>query len=196
MPELDDQVMDEMLENGEDEAQSEEGGKKFSFVKLGMPVLLVQIILAYFLASNFIVPRLYGDAATPQGKEVASGSDSTHVGDSTNTEKEESEEDAREFGQIFSVDDVIVNPAGSNGMQFVLINFGFEVRTEDDVKLLETRQIQVRDLLLRILSKRTMEQLDGPDDKESLRAEVKEELGKLLPENHLMAVYFSNYIIQ
>lgn len=179
MPELENNTLD-----GAPELEEEQQApvKNFSFVKVGIPVLLAQIVIAYLLASYVIVPRLYGDSA------VAS--------EQTENADEPEEAEMPEFGKIFAVEDVIANPADSQGSQFVLINFGFEVKEDNDVKLMSDRQIQVRDILLNILSTKTLAQLDGPDDKEILRQEVKEALKKLLPPNHLMNVYFSNYIIQ
>ncbi|GAB4364576.1 MAG: hypothetical protein Kow0042_03260 [Calditrichia bacterium] len=185
MPDVEDKFLDEkesVDESNEPEVPESSGEKKFSFMTIGVPVLLVQIVIAYFLANNFIVPRLYGDSASVNAAE-------------SSAEIHQSEA-LPEFGKIFTIEDIIVNPAESRGMQFVLINLGFEVKKESDLKLLEERKIQVRDLLIKVVSQRTLSQLDGPEDKEQLRLAIKEEMEKLLPPNHLMNVYFSNYIIQ
>ena len=182
--------VDEKLLDGEEQEQAESpvdeteasGGAKFSFVKIGIPVLLVQIVVAYFLAYHLLVPQFYGDSSAN-----AALADSVDINE---------EADEIEFGKIYTVEDVIVNPKDSGGAQFVLINFGFEVKEEDDVVIMGDRQIQVRDILIKIISSRTMPELDGPDDKESLRREVFGRVGDILPRGHLMNVYFSNYIIQ
>lgn len=173
----------------QEEFSEEESGKKFSFVKMGIPILLVQVVIAYLLANYLIVPKLYGNSGTTAKASV------TEEAIADSSESEDSSE-TPDFGKIFTIEDVIVNPAQSEGGQFVLINFGFEVKDDLDLKTLEERQIQVRDLLIKILSAKTVAQLDGPDDKEVLRREVKETVKNLLPAKHLMNVYFSNYIIQ
>ncbi|MFZ0392055.1 MAG: flagellar basal body-associated FliL family protein [Calditrichia bacterium] len=177
MPDLDNELMDAVDPEGEQETPAPAQPKKISFVKVGIPVLLVQIILAYFLASHFLVPRLYGEP-TPAEAEVA--------------EKPEEPQ----FGKIFRLEDLIVNPAESRGMQFVLVNFGFEVKEDADVEMLKQREVQLRDLLINIMGAKTLAELDGPQDKELLRREIKERLVGLVPSGHILNVYFSNYIIQ
>ncbi len=188
MADLENEV-NEQEEFSEEDSGEEKSGKKFSFVKMGLPILLVQVVIAYLLANYVIVPKLYGNSdSTAQASATENA-----VADSA--ESEDSGE-TPEFGKIFTIEDVIVNPAESEGGQFVLINFGFEVKDDSDIKTLEERQIQVRDFLIKILSAKTVTQLDGPDDKEVLRQEVKAAVKDLLPPKHLMNVYFSNYIIQ
>ncbi len=169
-------------ESEQNEEQESQNSGKISLLKVGVPMLLVQVVLAYFIASNFIVPRLYGDANSAEAGNSQSG--------------EIAEREDVHFGKIYKVEDVIVNPADSKGMQFVLINFGIEVKDGSDVSLLEKREIQVRDILIKVLSSKTLAELDGPQDKEVLRKEVKNNLKGILPPDHLMNVYFSNYIIQ
>ncbi len=76
------------------------------------------------------------------------------------------------------------------------MNLAFEVREEEDVDFLKKREAQVRDGLISIVSSKTIEQLDGPQDKERLRLEIREKFESLLPTDHLYNVYFINYIIQ
>ena len=189
MAELENELMDESVELEDEQIEEEPNSKKINFIKIGIPVLIIQTIVAYFLANYLTVPWLYGDSAAK-----ASGKVDSVVQSTKNFSKEEQEKP--EFGQIYTVEDVIVNPADSQGMQFILINFGFEVKSNSDLELLKKREIQVRDILIKILSSKTLAQLDGPEDKENLRKEVKEAIQKILPEGHLLNVYFSNYIIQ
>ncbi len=190
MPENENEVMESGEETGTGQEEQPSPVKSFSFTKVGIPVLLIQVILAYFLASQVILPRLYG-----KNKNTTKGEKEAVANRASENDSEESQETPK-FGKIFSLEDVIVNPAESKGMQFVLINFGFEVSEDKDLETLKNREVQVRDILIRILSSKTLEQLDGPDDKEVLRQEVKEAVKPLLPPGHLMNVYFANYIIQ
>jgi len=190
MPENENELIEPREETGAEQEEQPTPAKSFSFTKVGIPVLLIQVILAYYLASQVILPRLYGK------NKNASKSEKEAVVDREGGEDSEESEEAPKFGKIFSLEDVIVNPAESKGMQFVLINFGFEVKEDSDLEILKKREVQVRDILIKILSSKTLDQLDGPNDKEILRQEVKEAVKHLLPPKHLMNVYFANYIIQ
>ena len=155
--------------------------KQVSLIKVGLPLLLVQILIAYFLATYVLVPMFF-DQAKANSYEEATKEDS------------EEEEEERSFGVIYQLEDLIVNPAQSD--QFLLLNLALEVKEEDDTKILDERKVIVRDILIRILSGKTIDQLDGPEDKENLRNEIKESISPVLPKGHLYNVYFSNYIIQ
>ncbi|RMF59891.1 MAG: hypothetical protein D6748_05305 [Calditrichaeota bacterium] len=186
MAKIKDDAVEKELQGAEAPAQA--APPKKSFLKVGLPVLLVQIVVAYFLASYVIVPMFIAKAnAEPATEEK---SDEAVPDD----EKEETEDDS--FGFIFLVEDIIVNPAESKGEQFVLVNIAFEVKEEDDIKRMEKREPLIRDMLIRIISSKPIDLLDGPDDKEALRLEIKENATPLLAEGHLKNVYFVNYIIQ
>ncbi len=158
----------------------QEKEKKVNLVKVGLPILVVQILIAYLLANYVIVPAFIDQAQATSYQEE---------------EKAEADEDAeKEFGVIYQLEDLIVNPSHSD--QFLLVNLAFEVKEDKDVEILTNRSVIVRDILIRILSGKTIEQLDGPDDKEALRQEIKDAVSTLLPKGHLFNVYFANYIIQ
>ena len=162
--------------------------KRFSMVKVGIPVLVVQVVLSYFLANYLIVPMFFDQASAHGSAEAAKGE--------AEARPDSGEKEEREYGVIHQMEDIIVNPAESQGSQFLLINLAFEVKSEDDVELLKQRDVIVRDILIQLLSGKTLLELDGPDDKELLRKEIIESVSQLLPEGHLYNVYFSNYIIQ
>jgi flagellar FliL protein len=174
---------EESQEQIENQTKAKSG---FSFIKFGIPLLVAQAVIAFLLANYVIVPRIYGDpTATAQ-------SDST-----TNKNGSESEEEAgKKFGKIYNIEDVIANPADSKGLQFVLVNFGFEVEKESDLEIMNEREVQIRDILINILSSKMIGDLDGAEDKENLRIEIKNAVEKVLPKGRLLNVYFSNYIIQ
>lgn len=180
-------VTDKEMTEGMEEASP--APKRFSMLKVGLPVLLAQIIVAYFLASYVIVPMFFDSAEATQKKK-------SPASEKAREERSGKDDDGKKYGVIHQLEDIIVNPAESQGSQFLLINLALEVKSKDDVEILKKREVIVRDILIRLLSGKTVEELDGPDDKERLREEIKKEVSKVLPEGHLYNVYFSNYIIQ
>ncbi len=165
----------ELVEEGGGEPSE---GKGLFNLKLAIPIIIGQIVISYFLASFVIVPAFFSPAQAGESRAA------------------EEEEEPEEFGVVYQLEDVIVNPAESQGARYVVVNIAFEVAGEGDVGLLEKREPQLRDLLIQLISSKPVERLDGPDDKEKLRVEIKDKVEKLLPKNHLKNVYFVNYIIQ
>ncbi len=186
MAEFDEQPLENTEELLEQEAEQEQPkSSKISMVKVGIPIFIVQLIIAYFIASKFIVPKFFSGAhaATVQTSEAASSSQEDGAGDNN-------------FGVIYSLEDVIVNPAHSKGGQFILINLALEVKSNADVDIIKKKEVMIRDILIRLISGKTIDELDGPEDKENLRQEILDKISKVLPKNHLLNVYFSNYLIQ
>lgn len=173
----------------EDNVVRNSRAQKFNWIKIGIPVLLLQMVMAYFLASYMIVPAFLDTARASDNSPSKSGAPII-------ARKQTTAYNDAEFGIIHQLEDLVVNPAESRGNQFILINVALEVQSRKDVKILKKRNVQVRDILIRLLSSKTLPELDGPTDKEKLRKEIKENISVLLPEGHLRNVYFSNYLIQ
>jgi len=146
---------------------------------IGVPVLVVQIGLVYLLISNFFAPRV---AAGQQGVATESKTDNKVAEDQTT--------------QIVVVKDVIVNPAGTNGTRFLVTTVGLEVPTVAAKKELEEKEIQTRDVLITILSGKTLNELVTTEDKDSLRAEIERRVNAILISGKLKNVYLSKFIIQ
>jgi len=66
----------------------------------------------------------------------------------------------------------IVNPAGTDGTRYLMINLGLESAKGDVLEELKEKEIVVRDTVLKLLGQRTVEELADI----SLRAQLKKEL--------------------
>ena len=152
--------------------------ESFSMKKIlmiGIPIVLVQIVLIYFLFVKFIAPN-----AAQQATE----------------EEKESAESPEEQTQVLVIKDIIVNPAGTNGTRFLLTTVGLEVPTAEIKQELEQREVQTRDILNTILTNKGLEELTIPQYKETLRNEIIEKLNATLKKGKVRNVYFSKFIIQ
>jgi flagellar FliL protein len=147
-------------------------------VIIGIPVFLVQLAVVYFLVAKFVAPSSGGGAPAEPPKAA------------------ETKETAEAAKSIFVVKDVIVNPAGTNGTRFLLTTVGFEINGVEKEKELEKREVQVRDVLNSILTSKGLDELVKIDQRETLRKEIFQKVGELLPAGTLTNVYFSKFIIQ
>ena len=112
---------------------------------------------------------------------------------------EEAHEEAEEvtFGEFHQIEGLIVNPAGSNGRRFLLVNLSLETETAEAMEELKTREPVIRDVIAGDLGQLTVEQLSavGARDvlKDSLLVHVNEALGASAEVRRL---YFTQYVIQ
>jgi flagellar basal body-associated protein FliL len=153
-------------------------------------ILAAMAVGAIFLVTDVIAPRLkrLGES-TPAAAEV------------TKTEA------VHEPGEVIEVKDLIVNPAGSAGRRYLKVAAVIEVASEKGKKKKEKapaaegaggglQEAQIRDLLIRELSARTLDELTDPVTKEEMRQGILEGLSGILGEGRVTALYFTEYVVQ
>lgn len=145
----------------------------------GGPIVLVQIVVIWFLVTKFMSP------STAQGGQQP-GAVAT----------EEKKGEGEQTTQIVVIKDVIVNPAGTNGSRLLVTTIGLEVPTPEVKSELEQKEVQIRDVLVTILTGKRLEELAAPDQRETLREEIGQRVNKLLRNTKLKNVYISKFIIQ
>ena len=166
--------------------ETQETGKKKksrSSVKkvliIWLPLFILQLIITYMIVSKVVRPKLSPVTQELQAK----------------TKKKKAKKKG-DTGPIYMVEDVIVNPKNTFGKRFLNVSVGFECKSGRIVKELEKRDVHIRDYLISLFTDRTIEQLDDVADKDSLRAEIRRHVNEMLPKEGIIAVYFSNFIIQ
>ena len=99
-------------------------------------------------------------------------------------------------GAILELDNLILNPAGSMGRRLLMASVALEVPNIEIVKKLRERQVPLRDHVVSILERRTVESLGHPGARDSLKKELAVEIGKLIPEAGWVRVYLPQFVIQ
>lgn len=159
---------------------------------VGIPLFIVQLIAVYFITANILMDKVQG--TTIEEAEAA-------LVDESVTESDEVTADSTEkptviIGKyIYSVDDIIVNPAGTNGQQLLLTSIAFDLGSEEDKNNLEGKDVVVKDMIISVLSSKTISLLSNTSYKDSLKSEISEKLTEFVPDAHVNRVYFSKYII-
>lgn len=99
-------------------------------------------------------------------------------------------------GEVYLVEDLLINPTGTSGKRYLSTSLGLEVISKEVVEKLNARDLQVRDLLISILSARTVTELTNPTERENMRREIQGRLNQMLGGEELTAVYFVDYVMQ
>jgi len=198
----------------EKEVAQEEGAeapKSSPMKKYGimLGIVIVMAVGGYFVTLKFVKPMMAGDETA----ELADGEQSSADTEGATEEapkkkkkkkkkkekKEESSEGGEEGGgeaHIFEVSDIIVNPAGTGGTRFLSASVGFEVEDEETMNLFKAREAQIKDALITILGSKNIEQLTDMKQKEIARLQIKKRVAYLLDTEELVAVYFTDFVIQ
>ncbi|MEO8199715.1 MAG: flagellar basal body-associated FliL family protein [Gemmatimonadota bacterium] len=98
-------------------------------------------------------------------------------------------------GVIFRIDNLVVNPAGSQGTRFLMISVGFEVANDSIKKRLEEQEVEVRDTVLAALQNETLESLTKPGARDGLKRILGEAVAPLVGATELK-VFLPQFVIQ
>ncbi len=162
---------------------------------IGLPLFIVQLVAVYFITANILIPKDHSSAKSEiseQQNKVEESSDKKEE----DTKSSEKEEISNVGENIFNLDDIIVNPAETNGKTLVLTSLGFDLKTPEAKKTMEEKVIIVKDAVITLLSSKTVPQLSNTAYRDSLKSEMISDLSKKIPGVKINNIYFSKFIIQ
>jgi flagellar FliL protein len=101
---------------------------------------------------------------------------------------------------LHMVDNLVLNPAGSGGTRFLMLSAVIELGDSKLVDQFKARDAEVRDVLLRVVGSKTVEQLSEMTMRDPLRQELSDSLSQLLPKKErkkaISRVFFPQFVIQ
>jgi flagellar FliL protein len=100
-------------------------------------------------------------------------------------------------GEIFLVENIIVNPAGTNGTRYLSTSIGLEIeKNEKSAERMKELTPVIRDILIAIFSSKTLDELGSIEGKEIVRKEILERVNLASAPWHISKVYFVDYVLQ
>ncbi len=97
------------------------------------------------------------------------------------------------------IDNLVLNPAGSGGSRFLMLAAAIEFTDPAQVEEMKTRDSEVRDIVLRVMGSKTVEELSDMGHREAIKAELADSLGTLFKKSKKKAIhriYFPQFVIQ
>lgn len=178
-----------MAEGNEEIKVEKKSSPIIKIVLFGVPAFIVQLILVYFITANILMNKVSSGVTDGHSEEVvkeegAEGENGEEGGNAT----------AGQF--IYSIDELVINPAHTNGRQLLLTTLTFDLADEESKVNVETKDFLVKDMVISVLSSKNIKFLSDISERDSLRSEISHKLESFLPEVKLNKVYFSKYIIQ
>jgi flagellar FliL protein len=177
-----------MAEEKENQSQEEEkeeksgGGNKLLLIVIIVLLLLLLIIgglVAYFLLSN---NNSDDNQAQPQKQEKVV--------------KKKKASDMAEVGPIYPLDQFIVNLVSNNADRYLKCKISFELDSPDLQQEIDKKLPAVRDIVINILSSKTVEEIQTAKGKEKLKEEIRRKVNEILTTGEIRHVYFTEFVIQ
>ena len=124
--------------------------------------------------------------------------DSAAAGESHDEEKDEKKKGDAEgpAKNVHTLDNLVLNPAGSNGTRFLLLSLALEVKNETVLEEMKSRDAELRDAVLATLGDKSVEQLAEMSTREALKTELRDVAAKLFKPGAVKRVYFPQFVIQ
>src|SRR5690625_2009809 len=151
---------------------------------MNVRTLLIIVSLVILLASGaaYTVFALVGPTLGVTGPDLTSAS--SRAGDTP--------------GPMFEIGPLMVNLStnGQPGVRYVRAGIVLEVDSEKTRRALERREPPVKDRVISIVRVQTTESISGSEGQEQLRESLLQSVNELLPEGHVVQVWFTDLVVQ
>jgi len=164
----------------EKEEKKEGGGSKLLLIIIIVLLLLLLIIggvVAYFLLSSNDQ-----DQAQQQQQEKV--------------EKKHKVSDMTEVGPIYPLDPFVVNLVSSNANRYLKCKINLELDAPELQQEADKKLPAIRDMIIQILSSKSVEEIQTAKGKEKLKEEIKRKINSILTTGEIKHVYFTEFVIQ
>lgn len=174
-------------EGQDDEAPKKKGGKLLLIV-----ALLVGLGGGSAAGAIFLGPIIGQRLADGGGESAEAAGDDGHseAGGGGGSEEPEA------AGVVHLVDNLVVNPAGSNGTRFLLASVAFETADGSYDDAIAARDLEIRDGLIRVLGMKSVGQLTDYGFREELVLELQAAIETILGSDTVQRIYLPQYVIQ
>ncbi len=163
------------------------------------PLVLVAVAVVALLAGAgtgaFVVaPRFMPAAAS----DSTGGKDAHGKGKKDKKEHKGKEEKGEKEGKssVYRVDNLIVNPAGSQGQRFLMASVAFDFADPKVNEEVRAREVAVRDVIISTFESQTLDDLTRPGARDSLRGRLHAVMLPIAGEDAEFEVYLPQFVIQ
>jgi len=109
---------------------------------------------------------------------------------------DEEAHEAVQYGQFMQIENMIINPAGSGGKRYLLVSLGLESQNPVVLEEIKTKDVVVRDTVLKVLGVRTMEELADISRRDELKRQIRDAVNGILSEGQVSRMYFTQFVLQ
>ena len=96
----------------------------------------------------------------------------------------------------YMMEELIVNPSGSNGKRFLVVEISLELYDVTHTELIESKKQRIKHNMLEVLSSRTVQQLSELSEREKLRSELAAVTNRVIGKRSVRNLYYTKYVMQ
>ena len=163
----------------EEKEEKKEGGSKLLLIVIIVLLLLLLVIgglVAYFLLSS---PKK-DQQQQPTKQEL----------------QKHKVKELTKMGPIYPLDPFTVNLVSSNADRYLKCKINFELDSPALQKEVDQKLPAIRDMIISILSSKSVEEIQTAKGKQKLKDEIKRKVNSILTTGEIRNVYFTEFVIQ
>jgi flagellar protein FliL len=162
---------------------------------------LVAIVAAFIIATKVLKPMMaHSSAPTEQQVEPPPASEEKKVEakaeEHKTAEAGHGGEGAVAESNYFNIENIVVNPAETGGTRYLSCGISFEMASTEDVKIFESKAAQVKDVLITILSSKTVGELADIKQRNLMRRQILTIINRFMAPTQAKAVYLTDFVLQ
>ena len=159
------------------EAKGKPGGKKTMLLLI---VGIVMIVVAALLVVFIIYPKYQQISGAAPEEEVA----------------EEVPEGPVKIGKILKIENITINPKGSQGRRFAVFEMALEYSNPELEPTLKTYMPIILDRYQTYLRTKTVKDLTSVSEIDSIRSDLKQIVVDMLKTDEITNLYFTRFVLQ
>jgi flagellar FliL protein len=97
---------------------------------------------------------------------------------------------------VHPIENLVLNPAGSGGTRFLMVTATFELKDASVEEQMKDHEAEVRDRILSLLGKKTVDQLTDIAERDAIKKEVMDAVSPMFPKGAVLKVFFPQFVIQ
>jgi flagellar FliL protein len=160
--------------------------------KAQKPTLFIILALVNMLVVVGVGAMMYlgkkKESAEPKIENVVKGEHEAQEHDA------KTEEENTFIRHNIELETFVVNMAGSRGRRLARVSIELELDNDKVREEIEARKAQIRDLIIIIISGKTVEAVSSKEGKNALRDEIKDTVSGFLTKGKIKKVYFTEFI--
>ena len=97
---------------------------------------------------------------------------------------------------LYNFKDLIVNIGGNGRTRFLKLSFSARTSSKSVLKEMEEKRAELMDMLINILSQKSVRDVETIEGRKKLKEEIMEKLSHKLSKGRIEEVYFTEFVVQ
>lgn len=190
-------------EKEEHENNEEEGKKKSGnmlliiIIAVLVLILIIGGVVGFLMMSNHDAEAEAGHGEKTEVAAEAHGAEGEKAAEKTaEGEGHGGEEASTEVGLMFPLETFTVNLLSESGRRYLKCEMNLEMEGKELSPELEEKKPVFRDIIIRVLSSKSLEEISTVKGKEKLKEQIVNELNMRLKDGKVKNVYFTDFVVQ